>query len=683
MPPNMPVALASVLRSRITSRLTDYDLKSKPLLFSCAASSVIPTRWRRPPSLDRLSNDVLIDGVFRYLNVEDILRLRRVSKLYYYLTHEPVIWKRMLRWLRLPFPPLPPSTRYTLENLSNLETERLITRALSLEKTWLSKRLSEGANIPRWEFDTHRLVDTMFPLPGGHYLIASTRNPLHTKYNVTVFSLDNRYGGAVALVDLEIPTKAIQFYAKYGTHHGKRGIYIAYICRNYRRKSDRGRVNISLYSPEYEVDSPVKIVYECTVVHVAFSTLEVLGACEYLPASKEYIEFAQKQGAPFREVHYMKSRSRYSCLSIDDIGGELFLVVAHMPNRIMFKNLGRKQIFTLTLPVVPELRDLTHTIVASRVLAIQRQIMVLRQITETVTEGGQPLHITTMELYNIPYSTTDERITEEAKAVDRAYITTAVPLNFWKITEQCTPEPKDDTVIGELNLRSSAPLPITLFARMGVPPAGDGLFYLVMYPEQVPGNYYPTRWSPTRHRTWDSLPPPPEEKWLYDLQHASFLQQMKAPEGKRYHVLPGSRRTLLYTVDADDRTDDSVIDSIVRYHDVAWDWEKLNTDQVEWRRRVRWMDEVGVERATNQSVQSIVWDETIGRLLLNETDSSKILVYDFARTRKEDWLGRHLPLSIDRSQVPMDEDGDESQDPLGFVTRLTSKFGSLGRLVHS
>ncbi|OBZ79396.1 hypothetical protein A0H81_00015 [Grifola frondosa] len=146
-----------------------------------------------PSSLDRLTNDILVDQIFSYLSVEDVLCIRMVSRLYYNLTHHPIIWKRLLRCADVPLPPLPPTARHSYPKLTGLEAERLLTRALSVQKNWMQQ---EPKPFSIWSFNAHHVVLAMTLLPGGHHLVASVADRQRCHHSLVVFVMDE--GGSPA-----------------------------------------------------------------------------------------------------------------------------------------------------------------------------------------------------------------------------------------------------------------------------------------------------------------------------------------------------------------------------------------------------------------------------------------------------------------------------------------------------
>ena len=201
--------------------------------------------WCVSRSLTDLPNDVFLEEIFPRLDIWDIISLRRVwislseelsvlngeqvNKRLHALTHEAVVWKRILGHTNLAIPPLPPTSRYSMAALNDIEAERLLIRAISLNNNFRSKQPELMQCLPIESF--HR-VQSMAILPGGKYLVASVRDLARNCYGIITFALDYRVGGALPLAKTQTPTKAYNLKAKYMTFQGQKGIMISYCLRD-------------------------------------------------------------------------------------------------------------------------------------------------------------------------------------------------------------------------------------------------------------------------------------------------------------------------------------------------------------------------------------------------------------------------------------------------------------------
>lgn len=184
--------------------------------------------------LSSLPTDVFIDNIIVLLDVEDIIRLRMVSRLaihasphlahlisrmdvlqvnkvFLTITEEPSIWKRLLARTTFPLPPLPPCSRYALQGLTGLEAERLLTRAISFDKVW---RQICPPYLDEWNASTEFDINSMVIVPGGRYLVASVREAANIEHQIVVYILDHEHG-LVPIASLPTKSKAYQLQARY------------------------------------------------------------------------------------------------------------------------------------------------------------------------------------------------------------------------------------------------------------------------------------------------------------------------------------------------------------------------------------------------------------------------------------------------------------------------------------
>jgi len=217
-------------------------------------------QYRAQPSSRRtltcLANDTLVDFVFSQLSVRDIIRLRQVRlailfgrrptrltiiwkktcKLFYELTHQPMVWKRILTRFPLPLPPMPPTARYNFSSLSSLETERMILRALTLDSNWRSKqpRAYVASESPAF----HDVL-SMKMAPGGQYMVASVRDAGPNNYALMLFLMEHRAHIGYPIAKVRTRSKAYHLHVKYTNFQGEAGIMICYARREPKNKPDR------------------------------------------------------------------------------------------------------------------------------------------------------------------------------------------------------------------------------------------------------------------------------------------------------------------------------------------------------------------------------------------------------------------------------------------------------------
>ncbi|OSD04965.1 hypothetical protein PYCCODRAFT_1362559 [Trametes coccinea BRFM310] len=314
-------------------------------------------RLPRKDCLDRLPNDVLLDGIMSYLDIFDILRLRRVSTLYYELTHHAAIWKRLLRQADVPLPPLPPTARHTPSRMNSFEVERLLCRAYSHHFNWSGYK---PRCFSEWTFNSHHRVLEMVWVPGGRYLVASVTDPTETKYSLVIFTVDiNKRCRPIAKTDTQ--TKAYGLRVKYVTVRGEKSLAVAYLRREYHHKTDRRHSmkgslpDVSQYSTYYEIDPEIEFRFECVALRVRLTLLERLtDLCINLDAA-EFVRQASWEPRPFEYLVCIRSgpTHRLLCPDIEEMFGKTYLAVAKWPNDIVLKSLDGGSSVIITCAPVP------------------------------------------------------------------------------------------------------------------------------------------------------------------------------------------------------------------------------------------------------------------------------------------------------------------------------------------
>ncbi|KAI0086203.1 hypothetical protein BDY19DRAFT_961855 [Irpex rosettiformis] len=592
--------------------------------------------------LDFLSNDILVDAIFIYLDIKDILRLRRVSKLYYHLTHHTVVWKRLLRWSELPLPPLPPTSRHSLQNLTGLEAERLLTRAHSLDKIWCWRKPNL---FDSWKFNAHHYVAHMVLLPGSQYLVATVSDFTRKDWSLVVYSLDSRWN-VIPIARIPTTTKGYNLQAKYLTINGVHGITIAYVRRDWRRRRDGKRgINVSEYSGEHNIDAPYPLKHECIAYHVPLTALEDLCDARFVPGSRAFIEHARKLPPPFTRVARIRTSKPLGTLSLDDFVGQPHLTLIKYSNEIIFKPLNGGPTSVLNLIPYPDFTHDPHRIKAVRPLPQQQQILIVREIT--VPPGRNPFPITAIELQDIPVNKTDDDMVFERSTDDSVFLYDDQFTDIY-ISEHRTPNWVDESVNASLQPSSQAyrPLPVSVFCKTVLP--SIGLLRITFYPQRWDSAYF-TMPDP-------ALQLPLTHQYRYTLMYCSPVRFVECHANCQYRILPGSQRTLLYTVPWDDITDTPPVLGFFRYHDKELfadqpeDLEEANLETDTMRRPI-WKLPFNYEKTR---FSCLAWDETVGRICFARPDSTELWVMDFSKRPKEDFLGRRMPVPVEQDHdVPM------------------------------
>ncbi|GBE77151.1 predicted protein [Sparassis crispa] len=413
----------------------------------------------------------------------------------------------------------------------------------------------------------------MAMLPGGHYIVASVTDNARSRYSLIIFVMDSTLAGAWVVARTDTFTKAYHLQAKYMTIGGERGIVVAYIRRNYRRFEDmQSGVDISQYSADHEIDSPVPIKYECT-------------------------------------------RSPLGIPCLDEIFGSPYLAVAKDRNKIVFKKLDGGPAATLHCEptFVGPIEE--HSIAAIRLVSVENKVLVVRKVSQ-----GDPT--VTVEYYDV-IPPGDEKAEVHASCTNGIIIYGA-DATWVKISDHGIPPREDDSVVPVLYGRPEAyaPRPISVFIYLS---AGRKLLRLSIFPvrdEDVP---LPSPSSgPLSHdQAYGAYTYPlkadKEPDWW------SF---------KRYeeeaHVLAGSYRSIVYTTPLGNRTDAPPIVKFHRYFDPWSRWEDPPEGVDMSQKHVVSRTYVPDGVRDIKSVAALAWDETIGRLCVAGAGSPTVHVLDFA-----------------------------------------------------
>ncbi|GJE92198.1 F-box protein [Phanerochaete sordida] len=635
-----------------------------PLRFPDLSFLFTKNRTENKCSIDVLPNDVLVDGVFDYLDVVEILRLRRASKLYYHLTHHAVVWKRLLQRCSLPLPPLPPTARHNLENLTGLECERLLTRAHSVDKIWRTS----PKFYDLWRFDAYYQIAHMTMLPGGQYLVASVCDRDREDWWVVVYALDSRYN-AVPVLREATRSKAYHLTAKYLTLNGVHGIMLSFVVRLWKHRAhwDQG-ININEYAPDTDLDPPFPMKYECHTYHIPLAALEAQCDPRMVPNSQECINHALAQAKGFNHVYLMRSCTPISSVSLDDVYGVPCITAVKQPMTIMFKPLALPSIppSMVTLAPFHGHEDFPQRIKAVRPLPLQRQWLVFHESRVPQVLSRHP--IMSFQMINMPDNKTGNKL-EYVQPTQLEYYLSDDTFAEVYITEHSTPNWFDDSIAPSIraNRQGDAWRPGTVSAFLRTTSPDDGLLRMTFYPRQAPAEA-PPRGAATP--LCDGRPlAAPARVWKYDLEWCSPVRFITAHQNCKYRILAGARRTLLYTVAWDAISATPEIDALHRYYD-----SELEADAPELRDGELFVDETPrypVRRLPfqfpgGQRMEAVCWDDTIGRVCFVAPEDSRVLVLDFAKRPKEDFLGRRLPIAPEQDQDAMlveeifDDDAEDS-----------------------
>ncbi|KAJ3480202.1 hypothetical protein NLI96_g8518 [Meripilus lineatus] len=576
----------------------------------------------------------------------------QVNKLFYYLSQTPAVWKRLLKGINYPLPPVPPTSRYSLGGLSSCEAERLVIRTLSLNHAW-------EAEVPdcyhEWRFHAQHRVKSMVLLPGSQYLVASVSDYREKNHSIVIWMLDHTYAYSVPLAKNPVSSKAYNLQARYMTVGGRRGITISFVCRGFKHASDaRKGFNLSQISGDYDVDPPCPLVYECTVLHAALDSLESVGDPRLIPGSQAFIDHARSQPPPFRRIAIIKSTRCLGPATMDEILGSPYLAIVRYPNTIMFKNLDGGAISTLTpttIPLRPDLSQCDYSIMTMRLLPVQNQILVVRKIHDSSPgRVHSPKDVYTIEFFDVPLNLSGKPLDATPACVGRVLHTDEI-LHEVYITDHYIPASTDESLNKQVfGSDTRPPRPISIIARGIDKYDTAGVLRFTIYPEKVETLSPST--SPTATSAASSLdsefpwlfPYKQETQYKYTFKSNNETRFILAPVDCVYHILPGSYRSIFYSISDDDHSDTPTMLTIAGY----WDDECLKPPSAEQLADGKWFDKsrhklrkFAFDGNKDVGVSVMAWDETIGRLCMMGAGSHIVYVLDFAKTPRE---GEVFPL---------------------------------------
>ncbi|THU89910.1 hypothetical protein K435DRAFT_676883 [Dendrothele bispora CBS 962.96] len=593
--------------------------------------SIIQKAFKRhsPCYSYRMDPDTWIDGVFPHLKVEDIIRMRRVSKYFYLLTHEPIIWKNFLKKMTIPLPPIRPSFRYTYEPTS-FEVEQLVTRAIWTDDTY--RKWSPKLRHQEIIFACYQVLE-MILLPGGKFLVASVTDFRRTRFFIQVFSLDHpSHEGKYALAKRPVTTKAFNLRAKFMKYKGKQGIMIMFSMRKPGVESEKPKgYDPSEWSARTEIDPPEDLLYECLWEHVLIDSLEFLTDPWLTPGSEEHRRRAESLPPPFELVMHFASNTPAEHPSLFEADGRPFSAIFQRPDEICIFELEERRISSMRCKKNTNngMGQCVQKIMAFRVIPAQNEILVVRTIHTT---GWDHLvnDTHTIELYTVPGSGSTGVLTSPVD--EPAYIEGKFAESF-HISEDYIPPIGPE--FPNLYDAKACPPPISIFMRT-VNPRGV-MHYDLCSSHLIVGHQQ------------DAITGEIEEikEWVYRTDWA-IPQSTHVSEPVDTRIIPGVHRALMYTVPGDDRTDEPHLLALRRYHNPLFPGSEYPhtpygypepEDEVIEKRYKRptnlfcnfKVDSPYLDYIKEQGFTAIAWDESIGRVCIATPKDMHILVLDVGK----------------------------------------------------
>ncbi|KAH9967504.1 hypothetical protein BC827DRAFT_1264301 [Russula dissimulans] len=545
------------------------------------------TASRRKLTLLSIPNDTLVDLILVHLCVRDILRLRSVCKLFYELTHQPMVWKRVLRTFHLPLPPLPPTIRYSFPALSSLEAERMVIRALAAEANW---RSTMPKAYKAWSFRVFADVMSVKLVPGGKYAVASVREGTN-RYALMLLMMEHRVKTAYPVAKIAIPSKAYQLeIVLQGASLSLTLITLSSIERFHHR------IDVSDYSEDHIIDFPVPARYELNVLHCPLSALHIAEDPRFPPGSNAYTARIDAQAPPFRNVTVIRSNSAFTFTDFDMLDGAPY-IIAVQGRLILFKNLVSRNVHRIRVGALFGYEEEVSEVHANR------ELLVVRTDRK---DASMPL---ALELYKIPddeSSRADEVHVAWPRSVRFAWphsvhtIATSSPLHH--VTISAVPSSTDGEDVAAMLMEDAEPPPVSVYVVMGDP---WHMMQFRLWPERVPKSeidqFRPdSEWQaeiqaaivaaagdavavdgatpPTTPEGGSASPPPP----LVPLKDTTFRFQLYGPFFKiisykhianatlgALRIHPGTTRPLLVVIQAGDRRATPALHDLWAYSDLV------------------------------------------------------------------------------------------------------------------
>ncbi|KAK7695013.1 hypothetical protein QCA50_002201 [Cerrena zonata] len=357
--------------------------------------------------LEKLPTDILLHGIISCLEVTDIFRLRRTSRFFYNLTMEPMFWKRFLKVLPTKLQPLPIVGPLTAKSLSNLQIESCIIRSLSLERLWIKSNPNAFALSVRGFGLTMDIIN-MTMVPGGRYLLVSVG--MGHEYYILICGMHSEKG--VLTLARTPPMASKAFMSRQNTCRSREKMVSLYPTsvgftdmRAIEKHAEEiswltmdSSVNISSFNEDHEMESPVFLDYEVTVVHTSLSTLEEMIEVNL---RGEISQHAPSGETPFRPIYQMRTRDEIGASDLGEVYGLPYLVMVEKPNTLRLQVIGvDHEEIREECPSMPGFRQYNYKILAIRLLPEQQKLLVVREVNLGSPEVYHTL--ASFEIYELP-----------------------------------------------------------------------------------------------------------------------------------------------------------------------------------------------------------------------------------------------------------------------------------------
>ncbi|KAK0496739.1 hypothetical protein EDD18DRAFT_1331525 [Armillaria luteobubalina] len=585
--------------------------------------------------IQRLPFDIFVEHIFPLLCVEEIICLRRVNRMFFLLTREPVIWKRFMARMNIPVPPFRPTFEYALRE-TDFEIEQMVTRAISVDDNFRGR---EPSVVNRYRVLVYSQIFELKLLLGGKYLVASIRNIVFRQFQIIIINLEHPgEGGVRPLSYIPVHGRATHLSAKYMTFRGEPGIMISYVCRSWK-KMDEGTqtghlTNLDTLTYHAPVDEAHPILYECNCYFSPLNVLESLSDPYVLPGDDEYAKRQSRIGrSSYCVMTFTSGRMLYDP-SLFESSGVPYLVITQQPDRVIFANLHTHKTRLLLCKRVPALENFRHTIMAVRVLPGQSHVLVIRRI-----QHPSSIPRNTMELYQMPHYT-GQPLTPTA-AFERVWAPECHTRSF-HISDHYRPSYKSDHPAR----RNDPPPPLSIFMSYAGP---NTTIHYHLWPSLIKSRIYGTE------KTIDV--------WTYSLANSCTQQSLHRSDTDITRIIPGVYRSLAWHQPEDDRTISPKMTSLLRYTSrealpTGYSSPTLPTEEPLLRKGRRGIpkfvyapfadvNEESHPKFFHQGISAATWDESIGRACFVSDEGRVVEVLDMAYVvkpddRKTQWNMDHM-----------------------------------------
>ncbi|KIJ27186.1 hypothetical protein M422DRAFT_37917 [Sphaerobolus stellatus SS14] len=443
------------------------------------------------------------------LSLRDILALRSTNKHFYRLTHTTHLFSALLRRLTVIPPILPATSRNLFGAIRSGTYESLLRRAVYLTHNW-SSTLSGPIADKLIAFDAYNRVSQMKWLPGGKYLLTTTRNLSgRDKYIVSLWDVEKGAG----LMRVGATNEPGNLRVRYVNIKGQ--IYIVFSCTIPMAPREDGAKRTRVQ-----------------VIGIALSKVEDLSDST---DRDQFLANAEDARDPFEMLHDVVIDGNVVDVDMAEMNGQLLISFIVAPRTLVFTlfsaGFEEPKTSVLALGETMSLPDIRNAAWKLKLLPWQNAVMVARLLVPENEISRAETTLFTLDMYQLP--AWGEKV-ENPDVIGRHFLTGVNILAFEFSDLESTWFSAVKTEGALLNTKSNeAPPPISIFATTKDP---AGFIHLTMPPLPVPNSSIPLS------NGMKSVP-----QFVYQLPAESIGRQTWTDHSARPTILPGAYRTLMYT----------------------------------------------------------------------------------------------------------------------------------------